>query len=145
MAESDDYSTAIGILKAIYVKPTNEIFARHKLATRKQQSEESIDQYNQALQLLSKNCEFAELGAEAHRKTYVRNAFIPSINSDQIRLRLLEFSTLTLDEAIEKPRALESAKNQSASYSLNEAILSATSGYHKDDSSQDSLNRAGSI
>ncbi|KAG5879132.1 hypothetical protein JTB14_017124 [Gonioctena quinquepunctata] len=59
IARSDDHSTAIGILKAIYVKPMNEIFARHKLATRKQQSNESIDEFNQASQLLSKNCEFA--------------------------------------------------------------------------------------
>ncbi|KAG5886358.1 hypothetical protein JTB14_000460 [Gonioctena quinquepunctata] len=82
IAESDDHSTAIGILKAIFVKLTNEIFARRKQVTRKQESEESIDQYNQALQLFSKNCEFADAVAETHRITCVHDAFIRGINSD---------------------------------------------------------------
>ncbi|KAG5866005.1 hypothetical protein JTB14_018185 [Gonioctena quinquepunctata] len=87
-----------------------------KLATGKLQSNESIDQYNQALELLSEKCGFADADAETHRKTNVRDSFILGINSDQIRLRLPGFSTLTLDEAIKKCRASESAENQSASY-----------------------------
>ncbi|XP_039278836.1 dentin sialophosphoprotein-like [Nilaparvata lugens] len=52
--------------------------------------------------------------SETHRKTYIRDSFIRGLSSHQIRLRLLEFDKLTLDEAIEKARALESARNQSA-------------------------------
>ncbi len=41
------YDEAINLLKNLYVKTPNEIFARHKLATRKQQSGESLDEYLQ--------------------------------------------------------------------------------------------------
>lgn len=143
IADKDTYSTAIDALKATYVKPINEIFARHKLASRKQTPDESIDQYHQALEQLSKNCEFANVDAETHRKTYVRDSFIRGLSSHQIRLRLLEFNKLTLDEAVEKARALESAKNQSASYS-SELQLNATSSLPQDidNSSEDIANLA---
>ena len=36
-----NYDAAVEALKAVYVKPTNETFARHLLATRKQKSGES--------------------------------------------------------------------------------------------------------
>ena len=52
------YESAIELLKRTYVIPTNEVFARHLLATRRQQAGESIDQYLQALQVLSKDCNF---------------------------------------------------------------------------------------
>ena len=131
IADKDTYATAIDALKATYVKPTNEIFARHKLASRKQLQDETIDQYHQALQQLSKTCEFADVDAETHRKTYVRDSFIRGLSSHQIRLRLLEFNKLTLDDAVEKARALEAARNQSASYAYK-LILNASSSVHQD-------------
>ncbi len=48
------YHEAINLLKILYVKSPNEIFARHKLATRKQQSGESLDEYLQELKTLIK-------------------------------------------------------------------------------------------
>ena len=126
MADKQTYTEAISALKNVYVKPVNEIFARHQLATRKQSLDETIDKYHQALEVLSKTCDFQAVDAETHRKTYVRDAFIRGITSQDIRLRLLEFNKLTLDEAVEKARALESAKTQSATYmNLNEANLNA--------------------
>nr|XP_024219705.1 uncharacterized protein LOC112211733 [Halyomorpha halys] len=141
IADKTTYETAIEVLKATYVKPINEIFARHKLASRKQSPDESIDQYHQALEQLSKTCQFAEVNAETHRKTYVRDSFIRGLSSHQIRLRLLEFNMLTLDEAVEKARALESAKNQSASYA-SELTLNASFPHDIEDSSEDSANLA---
>ena len=43
--EAATYEEAITLLKTSYVKTPNEIFARHKLATRKQQIGETLDQY----------------------------------------------------------------------------------------------------
>uniref|UniRef100_A0A6P7GGN7 Uncharacterized protein LOC114336882 n=1 Tax=Diabrotica virgifera virgifera TaxID=50390 RepID=A0A6P7GGN7_DIAVI len=57
ISEAKTYISAIKILEELYIKPTNEIYARHILATRKQQINESIDQYAQQLKLLAKNCE----------------------------------------------------------------------------------------
>ena len=42
---SGNYDEAIATLEKLYVKPTNEVFARYKLATRRQQSGESLDEF----------------------------------------------------------------------------------------------------
>lgn len=54
ISECSTYEEALAILKKIYVKPRNEIFARYSLATRRQQVSESIDQYLQVLKEMSK-------------------------------------------------------------------------------------------
>lgn len=52
------YTECVDVLQNVYVKQPNELFARHLLATRRQRSGESINQYLLELQLLSKNCNF---------------------------------------------------------------------------------------
>ena len=44
-AECVTYDEAIQTLEALFVKPTNEIFARHLLATRCQHAGETLDEY----------------------------------------------------------------------------------------------------
>ena len=43
--ECTDYGAGVGILKALFMKPRNEIFARHILATRSQQPHETLDEF----------------------------------------------------------------------------------------------------
>ena len=45
----EGYYDAVAALKALYIKPTNEVFARHLLATRCQKSGETMDEFLQAL------------------------------------------------------------------------------------------------
>ena len=59
--DCSDYAAAIEILQVLFVKPRNEIFARHLLATRHQQPRETLDEYLQALKTLSKDCNFKSL------------------------------------------------------------------------------------
>ena len=47
--ECTDYGAAVGILQALFVKPRNEIFARHILATTCQQPHETLDEFLQSL------------------------------------------------------------------------------------------------
>ena len=54
-AECATYDEAIQTLEALFVKPTNEIFARHLLATRCQHAGETLDEYLQVLKTLSKD------------------------------------------------------------------------------------------
>ena len=49
-----DYNSVVAILKKLYVKTPNEIFARHLLATRRQQSGESLDEFLLELRKLTK-------------------------------------------------------------------------------------------
>ena len=54
----EDYNTAIDTLKNSYKKQVNILYARHILATRKQRSDESMDEYLRNLKLLAKDCQF---------------------------------------------------------------------------------------
>ncbi|CAI6371236.1 unnamed protein product [Macrosiphum euphorbiae] len=118
VSECTTYGAAIKILTDIYIKQKNEIFARHLLATRKQQMNESIDQYLGFLKILSKECAFKSVSAIEYRDEYIRDSFINGRLSNNIRQRLLENNTLKLEEAVTRSRALEMAQKQSEVYSM---------------------------
>ena len=50
--ECTEYDRAIVVLKELFVKPKNEVFSRHVLATRIQQTTESLEEYLQVLKTL---------------------------------------------------------------------------------------------
>ena len=116
IAECTTYDEAKGILESLYVKPKNEIFARHVLATRTQQPGESLDQFLQALKLLAKDCNFKAVTAVQACDDYVRDAFINGLSSAAIRQRLLENKSLDLQSAHAQALSLEMAQKHSASY-----------------------------
>ena len=123
ISECRSYDEAKNILQTIYVRPHNEIFARHKLAIRKQKIEETVDQFLQCLSQLGKECNFQAVSAEEHRDQYVRDSFINGLNSSIIRQRLLENNTLDLSQTINQARALESAQKHSAAYNSSPNLL----------------------
>ena len=90
ISSSANFDAALNTLKDIYVKPKNEVYVRHCLATRKQQEGETVDQFMHALDVLSKECTFINVDANAYRDEYVRDSFIRGIQSAEIRQRLLE-------------------------------------------------------
>ena len=45
ISECKTYQDALVLLESLYVRPKNEVYARHVLSTKKQGIEESIDQY----------------------------------------------------------------------------------------------------
>ena len=116
IAECTTYETAIETLEALYLKPTNEIYVRHVLATRRQETGESLDQYLQVLKRLSKDCNFKSVSAEKNREDFIRGSFINGLQSKGIRQRLLENKILDLKTAFDQARALEMAQKNSESY-----------------------------
>ena len=110
------YDDALSTLQALYVKPTNEVFARHSLATRRQRPGETLDEYFRALKTLSKECNFKAVTAIQHCEEYIRDSFISGLQSPLIRQRLLENKTLDLTTMFDQARALESAQKNSESY-----------------------------
>ena len=98
--ECSDYAAAIEILQALFVKPQKEIFA-HLLATRRQQPNETLDEYLQALKTLSKDCNFKSVTAAQYTEESIRDAFITGLLSNSIRQRLLENKTLDLKTMFE--------------------------------------------
>lgn len=120
ISECNTYEDAIKTLKSQYIKPTNEIFARYRLATRRQQIDESLEEYFQALKILGKDCHFQAVTAAQYCEESIRDAFISGLQSPIIRQRLLENKTLDLAAAFDQARALDSAQKNSEVYSTTQ-------------------------
>ncbi|XP_045130528.1 uncharacterized protein LOC123515737 [Portunus trituberculatus] len=140
ISECDSYDDALSTLQALYVKPANEVFARHSLATHRQQPEETLDEYFRALMTLSKECNFKAVSETQHCEEYIRDSFISGLQSPMIRQRLLENKTLDLTTIFDQARALDSAQRNSESYSdvPSSRVISAALGDGSDDESEPS-------
>ena len=62
--EASTYEVAIEVLDKRYLKPTNIIYARHKLATRRQKAGESLATYIQSLRSLANDCKFESVSGD---------------------------------------------------------------------------------
>ncbi|GFT72821.1 uncharacterized protein NPIL_249201 [Nephila pilipes] len=132
------YTGAIAILDSLFIKKRNVIFARHCLSTRNQQTEETVSEYLQVLNQLSKDCDFTDVKAEEYRKEYIRDAFIRGLKCPRIRQRLLENTSMTLDQAFEQARTLESAEVHAASY-MGNSFPVQSAAMKTDDFSEETL------
>ena len=122
ISECFTYDEAIHQLQSYYVKQKNVVFARHLLSTRKQALSETLDQYLIVLRQLSTDCQFVAVTAEINREEAIRDAMITGLRSSYIRQRLLENRSLTLSEAYNQARALESAHKQAETYRSTDTI-----------------------
>ena len=95
----------------------NEIYARHILATRRQQPAETLDEYLQSLKTLSKDCNYQGVTSILYCEESIRDVFITGLTSGFIRQRLLENRTLDLKSMFDQARSLESAVRSSEFYS----------------------------
>lgn len=107
------YDDSITTLNTAYEKRQNIILARHRLNTRKQQSGESLAEYSRDLNIIARDCLFKDVTAKEHQNETVRDVFIAGISSKKIKERLLEKSTMTLEETLNLALALETAENTS--------------------------------
>ena len=125
ISEAPNYARAIDILRELYVKPVNVMYNRHVLITHRQSDTDTVDQYLQELERLSKNCNFANLTVEEYRQKYVRDAFKNDLRSPVICQRLLESHTLTLQQAFQQARTLELAQKHSVDFQSTSTIVAA--------------------
>ena len=120
LSEETTYKSAITALQNLFVKPKNEICARHMLATAKQDAGESVDKFILGINKLSQNCDFTAVSAQAYKDHMKRDSFINGLSSNFIRQRLLENRTLTFTEAHEKARSIELAKLNCETYTCED-------------------------
>ena len=106
ISAAEKFTDAINILEGIYVRPRNEVYARHLVSSRKQQDHESVDEFMNALDLLAKDCSFADVTADVYRDEFIRDAFVRGLKSPEIRQRLLEECKKKKD-TFDKARTLE--------------------------------------
>ena len=112
IADCSDYDSALSTLQSMYIQPKGEVFARHVLATCKQENTETLDQFAQRLRTLSRDCNFQAVTAQKNQDDAVRDAFIIGIQSNSIRQRLLENSQLNFEKAFTQAKSLELAQKQ---------------------------------
>lgn len=96
------YKDAMETLEKLYVKTPNKVFARHRSLNRRQNPDESLDNFLQELKVLSKHCNYTNVTAQQYREEQIRDAFISGISSNYIRQRLLESPVLALQVAFDQ-------------------------------------------
>ena len=85
IADCDSYGEAITVLRNFYKKAPNEVFARHLLATAKQQPEETLDEFYLKQQKLARDCNFRQVTSEQYRQEMVRDALINGLPMEYVR------------------------------------------------------------
>ena len=78
---------AIETLGKLFIKPKNEVYARHVLATRNQHPSESVREYMQVLRTLSKDRNFQQVTAVQHQSEYIRDSFIRGLLDATVVIR----------------------------------------------------------
>ncbi|XP_046863329.1 uncharacterized protein LOC124457082 [Xenia sp. Carnegie-2017] len=129
--DCQDFDSSIEALNNLYIKPPNEIFAHHLLATRRQKPGDSLTELLQELKRLSKDCNVRSVTAKQYREELVRDSFINDLLSPLIRQRLLENRQLDLKTAFGQANALDLAQKKSEAYAPTEnsaASISTESG-----------------
>ena len=101
IADALTYELAKGKLDRLYKRKVNDVYARHLLATRRQNTGETIQEFIQALETLAKNCQFVATTAEAYKEHMLRDSLINGLASSCIRQRLLEKEDLTYQQAVD--------------------------------------------
>jgi hypothetical protein len=96
-----------------------------KIDTRRQRTNETLDEYLQLLKTLSKDCNFKNATSVQYRDESIRDAFISRLLSNSIRRRLLENKTLDLKTMFDQARSIESAMKSSESYTDSQASFNA--------------------
>ena len=91
------------------------------LATAKQDTGESVDEFILRINKLSQNCSFTAVSVQEYKDDMKRDSFINGLSSNFIRQRLLENrSLLTFTETYEKVRSIELAKLNCETYTCQD-------------------------
>jgi len=125
--DAADYEDVVRILKSLYVKQKNNVYARHLLVSRQQLQGETLSWYLQVLKTPAKDCTFYEITAATNRDELTRDAFINGLSSASIRQRLHERAEITLVQAFELAESLDRAQRQALSMGQSPTqLLSST-------------------
>ena len=102
------------------------------LATRKQQPTETLDEYLQQLKTLAKDCSFKAVTADIYKQEMIRDSYINGLLSNAIRQRLLENTTLTLEQAHTQARSLDQADRNASMYSQGNQLVACAADSESD-------------
>ena len=106
-SHKEDISRVLQLMEKYCIGETNTIYERYVFNNRSQDNGESFDAYVSTLRQLASSCDFGDL-----KDDLIRDRVVCGIQDNSVRKRLLQEPKLTLQNAIEKCRASESAKKQ---------------------------------
>lgn len=105
--QKEDIDVVLQLMEKYCIGETNTIYERYVFNNRSQDNGESFDAYVSNLRQLASSCNFGEL-----KDDLIRDRIVCGIQDNSVRKQLLQQPELTLQKAIEKCRASESAKKQ---------------------------------
>ena len=106
--DAKEYSEALELLQNHFIKPKNVCYARHLLITRKQKSEESINDYITALRQLVRDGNYVAVTGQVRQDEAIRDTLISGIQSAEIRQRILE-QEYNLTQVVDLAKSMEGA------------------------------------
>ena len=110
VSECGTFDWAVARLDSSYVKPVNEVFARHRVNTCQQTQGESLDDFLQRLKSLGNECNFVDSTAVQIKQAAIRDDFIAGLTSGYNRQCISENNILSLNAVFDKARALNDAR-----------------------------------
>ncbi|XP_078075566.1 uncharacterized protein LOC144497974 [Mustelus asterias] len=122
--DAETYRDALELLKSQYSKRTNEVYARHLLATRRQRPGESSAQFLRELWVLGRACNCKAVSAAQNTEDLIRDAYITGIASNYIWQRLLEQGGLDLPKTVTLAESLEVASRNLEANAPDHAVTS---------------------
>ena len=82
--DCETYGDAMTCLDNSFLKPVNEVFARHRLNICQKKVGESLEEFLQRLKMLSAECNFRAVTAAQNQEAAIRDAFIAGLSSGYI-------------------------------------------------------------
>jgi hypothetical protein len=110
ISDAKSYEAAIKTLENIYVKPKNTIFLVINYIPG------SSPHRKVSFRLLARECQFKNISVSEHHDLCVLDAFISGLTSNNIRQRLLEQSSLTLQSAVDCALSIEASVHDAVTY-----------------------------
>ncbi|KAI0987381.1 hypothetical protein GJ496_008112 [Pomphorhynchus laevis] len=99
--QCETYTEAIDLLTQCYTKLFNAVAARYRHITRTQQVNETVSDYLRGLRRLAEQCKYKSVRDVQAKEEAIPDTLIAGMSSRGICQKLLEYTDMTIDKAIE--------------------------------------------
>ena len=127
LEEATTLNEILTILDRQFKKPIRVLYERHQLLTCRQKHGECVIDFVKRLKVAVQKCECKEMTAKQHQDALLRDALVSGVESDMIRVGLLELTDAeaTLEHCISVACAVEVSNEFSRQFKTdNEALVS---------------------
>lgn len=134
--QREQYDEVIKAFQEFCKPKTNEVYERFVFYKRNQSQGEPFDVFLMDIKRLVKSCNFADKEEEM-----LRDRIVLGVNENNIQIKLIETQQLTYAAAVEKCRAHEITKEQSAAMKNNTTVHEVKQNRQQENSNKDKSNK----